>query len=577
MARFKIEGAGYKPSKIKNSVHKEEIDRIIEESLERKETRKAILAKCQKLIPDLKYSNIRLYMDQKSRGGGLDKRRVSAPREDLFGLTFTQWKKGLKSSKYFAETILGLRLHAGQKRWFRVSDKNGKNILVPGNQFGKSFVIAIKHIRHNFYKLKLMEGRRKYNPDILYETLNISPAMRQVKNVYLYTLQILQSRVFWETKSGDVKQNKCKIKGFLEKPFNVPVLTQISSTPVEFNNNTFFHNTSTGGDQASRLAGGQFAYISYDECPLSKHLEDELGGRIMTRLVRYGGDLDLVGTPDVDTPESFMYHQRLVEKGIKQQDGWRTVVGSLNENIFIPKKNRDKIMKTYRSDFPEKYHQFVHGKFIKGGSAIFTPEMVKSIFLKEELGHINDYRKEKDPVVIIEPKLPGHLYVMGCDFSVAGDYTCYICLDHTGDFWYIVGWYYVRGNSRAPAAQIADLLRMKAVFNAELMLDSAGLGGLLIKKDLKDLYPCSFNFGPGRKSGFIRVMVKALNYKGGEGRVKAPLIPELEEQLGAYSIEGEKKLKTDAVMALGLALWYPEMNPTLPEALDVDILAESED
>src|SRR3990170_6752864 len=47
----------------------------------------------------------------------------------------------------FAENVLGMQVHDGQKFWFRESTK-AINVLKPANQWGKTTAEAIKHIYH---------------------------------------------------------------------------------------------------------------------------------------------------------------------------------------------------------------------------------------------------------------------------------------------------------------------------------------------------------------------------------------------------------------------------------------------
>src|SRR3990167_9037512 len=60
-------------------------------------------------------------------------------------------EKGREDPVYFAENFLGMELYPEQKVWLRNSTKP-INILDPGNRWGKSCVIAIKHIWFHFYQ-----------------------------------------------------------------------------------------------------------------------------------------------------------------------------------------------------------------------------------------------------------------------------------------------------------------------------------------------------------------------------------------------------------------------------------------
>ncbi len=471
-------------------------------------------------------------------------------------------KQGEKDICWFAKELLGITLHEGQKKWLKESTKEGrkKNVLVPGNQFGKTFVTTIKHLWYCYYRIGMKKGYEG-----TYETLNISPHLRQVKNMYEYVLQILQGRIFWE-ENGKIIHNNCQIKDFLVGPKEIPHFTNMSYTPIKFKNGARMYCASTGGDQGAGLAGGQFAYISYDECALSHHLQDELPARIMSRLIKYGIALDLVGTPDAES-ESSMYYQRLVDKGFKGEDGWYAQAGMLDDNIFISKKQRDEIKKEIKTLDLQKYNQVVLGQFIKKGGAIFPADIVANIFDKS-LGKKEDYQRSNDIYIFEKPRM-GRQYIIGCDWAVASDYTVFCVLDYTlPTLWLIVAWYRVKGIEKPPTEQYLDLINLKNLYSADIMMDTNGLGGKIIESDLRELGAEGFNFGPGRKAGFIQNLKKALFAFDGKGKIRAPLIPELEEELACYNLKNESKLRTDCVMSLGLCTWFCEEEEELPEAMD---------
>ncbi|MCK4607483.1 MAG: hypothetical protein KAU35_09325 [candidate division Zixibacteria bacterium] len=43
------------------------------------------------------------------------------------------WRRGLTDPAYFADTVLGVRLHPGQKKWLENADSR-ENVLVTGNR-----------------------------------------------------------------------------------------------------------------------------------------------------------------------------------------------------------------------------------------------------------------------------------------------------------------------------------------------------------------------------------------------------------------------------------------------------------
>lgn len=471
------------------------------------------------------------------------------------------YDEGEKDPVFFAEEILKMRLHDGQKAWLRetMDPERKKNILVPSNQFGKTTVTAVKHIWLAYYKRGLPE---KVRNKARYETLALSPKLRQSRALYGYIIQILTGNLWWETAEGEVETNEeCLIKDFLVKPMQLPSTNQLSHTPIQYRNGAMTHVASTGSDMGAGLAGGQFTYISYDECPLSINLKEELPGRIQSRLIRYGGDLDLIGTPDIDS-DSFLFYQKLVEQAIRKEDGWWVMFGKLDDNTFIPEKNREAIKKAIKSTDPDKYRQVVYGEFVRGGSSIFPPGVIEKMWDPT----MTRRKIEHGAWEILPPDRNGS-YVIGVDWALANDFTIMLVMRHDGEIWKLAYFYRIKGSDKPPQQQYLDLMTLKHRYNASVIMDTNGLGGKLIESEFKeepDMH--GFNFGPGRKAGLIGTLKKALFWNDSEGRIKAPYIPEMEEELGGYKID-DKKIRQDIVMALALCTWFIDQDETLPDAV----------
>ena len=280
----------------------------------------------------------------------------------------------------------------------------------------------------------------------------------------------------------------------------------------------------------------------------------------MSRLIKFNGSLDLIGTPDC-LSDSFIYYQQLVDQGIKQKNGWKTQIGKLDDNIFISKLNRDGIKRSLKQTDPEKYRQVVYGEFVKGGSLLFRPNVIKNMWSEE----LSKTQYEPGKWISKEPGI-NRSYVLGVDWAMAGDYTVMIMMDYTDDVWEIVAWNYYRGGDRTPQEQYIDFLTLKNKYNAEAILDTNGLGGKLIESEFKDEPGMhGFNFGPGRKAGFIGTLKKALTWNS-EGRVKCAYWKEMEEELGGYKID-DIKIRQDIVMALGLCTYHVDKDEELPDAV----------
>lgn len=460
--------------------------------------------------------------------------------------------RGQKDPAFFSEHFLGITLLPWQKKWIKNSLNNSKNILVPANQVGKTFMTAIKHIYLNFYKIGMpatygTSRLIREDKSIEYLTLNLSPILKQARKLYKYIIDILQGRLLIMEEGQAMRVNECIIKEFLVKPKYVPNQNQVSSTPIQFSNGSNLWVASTGQDQASGLAGEQFNFISYDECCLSHHLQEELPGRIQSRLIKYGGNLDLIGTPDNKSP-SRGYYLQITKKGLSGIEGWYAQKGKLDDNKYIPEANRKKIKQDIKSTDPVLYGQVIYGRFIEGTSATFLPYTLRRFFSED---------------LELEGPRPNHNYVIGVDWAMANDYTCMIVIDYTKCPYQIVHFLRYRGNEKGPSDQYTDLMDLKCRYNdAEVIMDTSSMGGKIIEHDLADIGAFGYNFGPGRKKGFIQNMKKY--FYSGEQKLVSPYIESLEEELSIYDVD-DKKLKQDSVMALGLCLYWldVEMEETI--------------
>ena len=319
--------------------------------------------------------------------------------------------RGRKDPILFGQEMLGLQFHDSQKIWLWITTKTQirkavelaikeeiqlpliedyktaldidaivkifenhdflKNVLCPSNRFGKTFVTAVKHCWYNFYKIG-MHGDPKQIRTARYSTLNISPHSLQVDAAYRYIIDIFQDKfVYWW--DGKRVRNNCRIKSFLKS-------YKQQKREILFTNNAYVKGVPTGEDQASSLAGTQFFYISYDEAPQSLHLRDELPAKIQSRLIDSGGPMDIIGTPEVDKP-SHAFYFRIVKKGLKIEDGFFTLLGTLMNNVFIRDEEKNKVLQSIRETDEEKYRQVAFGDFISTGAKLFPTPVIEQMFV----------------------------------------------------------------------------------------------------------------------------------------------------------------------------------------------------
>lgn len=482
-----------------------------------------------------------------------------------------------KDIRVFARKILGLELNSFQEEFLSRSTTPraelmerglysgdvkgllyGKNIAAPSNQVGKTVMIAIKHIYFNYFK-KGLELPAEIFESAVYGTLNISPQSRQTKACFNYVSQILSGNFVYEW-NGKKKLNKLHpcIQHFL-------VSTNNQTGEMRFANNATFYTAPVGHDQASSLAGGQFAYISYDECAQSHHLREELGAKILSRLIKYGVGLDLISTAEVDSPSHQEYFH-LVKDGLKCVDGWWAMTGFLDQNVFISDDQREKIKADLFATDKKKYRQVVFGEFVSGGKRFFEQAEIDNMW-----------------------KLPsrvtakvGHKYLLVADWGMAdtGDPSIFYVLDYTnyamGGKIQLVSRERIQGGS--PHIQFATLRAYYDEYSVStedgfgttlpvFLMDANSLGGVVIKKLLQPLSPKAFDI---EKNEALFLLKQCLS-KGRDvetledgsevdnnpdfGGIESFYIPELADQLSLYHVD-DAKLKQDEVMTLMMGVSY---------------------
>ena len=260
---------------------------------------------------------------------------------------------------------------------------------------------------------------------------------------------------------------------------------------IRFANKSVMYSIPTGQDQASSLAGAQFGYISYDECSQSLHLKEELGAKILSRLIKYGVCLDLIATPEVDSP-SHQYYLHIVRLGMRKVQGWWSLVGmGMDDNKFIPKQQRERAKATLLATDKKRYRQVVHGEFITSGKRFFDASEIENLW---KLPGKRDCKR-------------GGKYLLVADWGMAdtGDLSVFFVFDYTNfhidgkiD---LVNHESIQGGSPQMQFSLLRTLYDQYTWYDEdgvtahlptFLMDAEALGGVVIKKLLVLLKPRSF-------------------------------------------------------------------------------------
>jgi hypothetical protein len=481
--------------------------------------------------------------------------------------------KGRDDIVYFAEQFLGMPLHEGQRRFLAQADQK-TNTLVPANRWGKSTVIAIKHIHHCFYKVGIGQGNEEAWGKASYTTVNLSPHSDTTRPVFDAILQILRSSFRINEGHGRIRNNVCQIGWFLDE-------AHIRNTPplyIPFINNSDILFRSTGEDQGKSIEGRTYGYISYDEGGQSHHLGYERTRRILPRLGELNGHFDLVSTPELSSP-SILEHYELFQRGggdgHPREDGFYSQEGSILENEFFLNSNPGyiKSMEEQLGNDPI-LQQILYGKFVFAGDTIFPTEDIMAA--KDE--HLdNGVRWQK-----------GHSYIIGVDTAIGEDECVYLVLDTTDPLnMQVVRMRGIKGGLLSPQIHQNDLLDLFDHYNQEdkcrIILETYNGESktfyLDLPPDVKRRTSCFGSFQPNVYKGMDRSpkvfrkaeMLIALRKLLADKSIKIPNEPNLIKQLSIYR-EDDERIPTDRVIALCLAAWQATGGrPRHPQAVAVEV------
>lgn len=480
----------------------------------------------------------------------------------------------------FAQEVLGVPLNPYQKIWLshtttprsqwlekfgkEVNDIGGflygSNISAIGNQSGKTVGIAIKHIYFNKFK-KGMDLDSDLINKAHYGTLNISPHSRQTKACYQHVKDILTGQ-FMIDEDGKKRLN---VLHPLMQNFIAGENTNLGE--IRFANKSVMYSVPTGADQASSLAGAQFGYISYDECSQSLHLKQELGAKILSRLIKYGCCLDLIATPEVDSP-SHQYYLHIVRLGQAGKDGWWALTGmGMDDNIFIPKEQRERAKASLLATDKKKYRQVVKGEFITSGKRYFDANEIENLWKLPNKRHCKNGGK--------------YLLVADWGMSDTGDYSVFFVFDYTNFHMDgkidLVNHEAIQGGTPQMQFSLLRTLYEQYTWYDEdgttehlptFVMDAEALGGVVIKKLLVKLKPKGYDidkdvglmetkFAMSTNRDFIESDIDGsiIERNPDFGSVRSYYIDELNEQLGVYHVD-DAKLETDYAMTFMMGVSY---------------------
>ena len=494
--------------------------------------------------------------------------QMNQPKSEL-----TQAEKNELARKdpvYFAWEFLGMPLHKGQKAYLLAcllafDNPNGnivrRFVLTCANRWGKSALISILQLWYLYFKFGVKADTPEDWFDIEYRTANIAPFSSLTEPVFQAMKAIMTSSYpIRDHETGIVKTNECKIEAFF-------LSDRIINTPpykLYFANNSYIEHLSLMGGKGDNLQGKPYGLVTYDEATRSDHLQLELDNSVLGRLLDWTAPLHLIGTPDQDG-NSLLYIHDIYTEGLARLNQTYTQEGSIYENTFMTKKliaEQEKLL-----EGNPLREQMLNGKFIFGTQNVFSAQSI----LDAEDDSLNDGL----------PYESGHKYTLGIDTAIGSDEFVTTILDTTSKPYKVARQDAVKGNARSPQLHILAVSSLIDGYrhdnNLEMVVETWNGESARFFQDLPP-YIRAFTHTYGswqpskvrtenknpspnkaavvKKADIIVSLAKAL----AAGELKIPKQNyELIKQLSIYK-EDDKKIPTDRVISLALAVWLAEEN-----------------
>lgn len=495
----------------------------------------------------------------------------------------------------FAQTVLGIRLHAGQKRW-----ANGAwkliNILDPGNQWGKTMCEAIIHIYHAVTK-PLLHGRVTSAAawqQIAYRTLNVGKTYEIARGVFEAINEIVEGEVLLP----DGTTNQSMLKGWAI----VKKIDQQNKTPMIFwwnNSETLIRSYDDMGSSFKRL---KLAFVSSDECGDIPELEVFLNGTLLPRVAFWCGIIHLVGTHQ-PKGEDYKHISDLAIADVERfgdQSDYFHMTGNLYENDYMSKEF---IQRLENIADPRIREQIIYGKYVDGRDHFFNFDECDQMFVDMPYDPETGYSESIDPA---------GFYVFSVDLAASEDETAVTCIRYNifeynqftqqnMEMPYRIVFHKGFKGATIPISMQYELIRswyndIKSIAkNTAMLYDAGSLGGKNAEDAFKDLYGYGF---PGLHKSYAQEKAYAIGavkdvlgrgrklVKTGEtsyndiikkwGWLKASRhLKELRRQVESYALE-DKGIKQDRIATVWQAIHFIEKRrpkQSHNKAVDLDMLA----
>ena len=414
----------------------------------------------------------------------------------------------------FDELVLNHNCHEDQLNWLSGSVKR-ENVLHPGNGWGKTDVIAKKHLR--FILKHILDGDK-------YRTLNVAITSEQS--------ELVLDRMVSFIKESPLLSSWLIDRNSVVK-FPYPKIKYTTGQITEFK---------TTKRKGESIEGKEYGYISADEIALEQHLEF-IRDKILLPRIRKWTDSQLDFTA---TPKGMNAYYRVM-KDIQRKGGY-VQGGSSYDNPHIDHTLMDYQKTTWSK---AKVDQIIEGKFIDTAEMMFASRIEKmfsdDIYLQEGIDKGNKYITGWD----LARGRKGSISDQTVGFRIDVTRKPYIIVKRWGFQlpWTETGRRNINAREHKEVEQSSierEIRNAHYEDNGQAYLDSTGVGDTLWEMVLDIAKPIDFRGGnKDRILDHLQAVIDA-------GLLKSPFIPELADQMTVYQ-RADSNLDTDDIMALAVA------------------------
>ncbi len=422
------------------------------------------------------------------------------------------WRRGLLDPSYFAEVVLGVNLHDGQKAWLENSCCR-ENVLATGNRWGKSFVAAVKIVHHALYRPRKL----KFDASGRYRIVTASITQEQANIVFNQVVRLVR-----------------------QSPLLEPLITVIAKTPyprLEFGNGATVEARSTQ-NRGEYLLGQDYDLFIFDEVAFESDPEYVVEEVIQMRLADREGKLDLVSTPNGRN----WFYRRAREVIEGKRDGYFQS-GDSRENMHISRDFLEDRLK-YFSD--KRVQQNIMGQFVDSGGEILKGEYIDAAMsrYREAASAFDNIEGTMCPMCLSGWDLARkRTATVGITVEATEGLVRVVCLERFKMFdWNVV---------------IEKIKQRQLEYPGQLIIDATGLGDVVVEQ-LKEFNPTAVIFTTATKAELLtnvelmharrQIVYERWELPDGPGKTWS-----LEDEL--RQARWDDNNECDALMALALALW----------------------